>query len=97
MDKRSMPLGFPFAALRSTLPRVAQPARRSARETPPLDPSAVQRAYRHERAKRRARHERDRAHRRAGLRFLGVLLVLLGMAVALGLTAWQQIERLFGL
>jgi cell division protein FtsB len=57
----------------------------------------VTRAYRLERAKRRARHERDRARRRASLRFLGVLLVLLTLAVVLGATAWQQIQRLFGL
>jgi hypothetical protein len=76
---------------------VAQPARRTAREAPPLDPSAVERAYRLERAKRRARLARDRAQRRAGLRFAVVLLLLLGLAVGLGVTAWQTIERLFGL
>jgi hypothetical protein len=69
----------------------------AAREAPPLDPSAVRRAYRLERAKRRARAERDRARRRAGLRFVGVLLVLLAVAVGLGLTAWQTVERVFGL
>jgi hypothetical protein len=75
---------------------VAEPARR-AQEAPPLDPSAVQRNYRLERAKRRARVERDRAHRAAGLRFVLVLLFLLGIAAALGVIAWQQIQRLFGL
>ncbi len=57
----------------------------------------VERAYRLERAKRRARGDRDRALRRARLRFFGVLLALLGLAAAFGLTAWQQIQRLFGL
>jgi hypothetical protein len=76
---------------------VAEPARRSSQPAPPLDPAAVERAYRLERAKRRARSERDRALRRARIRFFGVLLALLGLAGALGLTAWQQIQRLFGL
>jgi hypothetical protein len=76
---------------------VAQPARRTARDDPPLDPRAVERAYRLERAKRRARLERDRAHRRAGVRFVVVLLILLAGAVALSLTAWQTVERVFGL
>jgi hypothetical protein len=57
----------------------------------------VDRAYRLERAKRRARDDRDRARRRARIRFLGVLLALLGLAAGLGLTAWQQIQALFGL
>jgi cell division septal protein FtsQ len=76
---------------------VAEPARRSVQPAPPLDPTAVERAYRLERAKRRARHDRDRSLRRAKIRFFVVLLGLLGLAAALGLTAWQQIQRLFGL
>jgi hypothetical protein len=76
---------------------VAEPARRGAHPAPPLDPAAVERAYRLERARRRARGERDRSLRRARLRFLGVLLALLVLAAALGLTAWQQIQQLFGL
>jgi hypothetical protein len=75
---------------------VAQPARRPA-EDPLLDPTAVARAYRLERAKRRARAERDRAKRLARLRFLLTLLVLLAFASALGLTAWHEIQRLFGI
>jgi hypothetical protein len=76
---------------------VAEPARRTVPPAPPLDPAVVERAYRLERAKRRARSDRDRAHRRASLRFVGVLLTLLALAAALGATAWQQIQRLFGL
>jgi len=57
----------------------------------------VERAYRLERAKRRARTDRDRALRRARLRFLSVLIALLALAGGLGLTAWQQIQQLFGL
>jgi cell division septal protein FtsQ len=76
---------------------VAEPARRSGSPAPPLDPDAVERNYRLERAKRRARTARDRARRRARIRFLGVLLALLGLAAGFGLTAWQQIQALFGL
>ena len=76
---------------------MAEPARRSAPSAPPLDPTVVERAYRLERAKRRARGEHERAVRRAGMRFLAALLLLLGIATALALTAWQQIQRLFGL
>ena len=76
---------------------MAEPARRNAEEAPPLDPSAVERAYRLERAKRRARVERARAARLAGLRFIVMLLLLLGLGGFLALTAWQQIQSLFGL
>ena len=50
-----------------------------------------------ERARRRARTERTRAKRSAGLRFWFVLLVLLAVSVALSVTIWREIERLFGL
>jgi cell division septal protein FtsQ len=78
---------------------MAQPARRvpQAADTPPIDPDAVARAYRRERAKRRARLERSRERRLAGLRFAFVLLVLLALTIFLSLTIWKQIERLFGL
>lgn len=76
---------------------MAEPARRTDADAPPIDPFAVERAYRVERARRRARVERSRARRRAGLRFLVTLLVLLALGVALSVTAWHEIERLFGL
>ncbi len=79
---------------------MAKPARREAAggdAPPPYDPLAVDRAYLHERARRRARVERTRARRRAGLRFWFVLLVLLTASVLLSLTIWREIERLFGL
>ena len=63
----------------------------------PLDPAAVDRAYLQERARRRARHERSRARRRAGLRFWLVLLGLVAVSVLLTLTIWREVERLFGL
>lgn len=64
---------------------------------PPLDPNARARAYRQARLRRHARHERDRRNRYAGLRFWVVLLVLLAASVFVTLTAWREIERLFGL
>ena len=63
----------------------------------PLDPHAVDRAYRLERAKRHAREERVRERRMAALRFAAVVVVLLVTCVFLSLTVWQEIQRLFGL
>ena len=63
----------------------------------PLDPHAVGRAYRLERAKRRARENRLRERRLAALRFVVVVVALLLTCVLLSLTVWQEIQRLFGL
>lgn len=78
---------------------MAEPAthRRAGDDAPPFDPVAVDRAYLHERARRRARIERNRAKRRASLRFWLVLLGLIAVSVALTLTIWREVERLFGL
>jgi hypothetical protein len=77
---------------------VAEPARRPLREEPPpLDPSAVDRAYRVERARRRARAERERAAARARLRFLAVLVVLAALALVLVVADWREVQRLFGI
>ena len=78
---------------------MAQPARRppAVQDAPPIDPAAVERAYRRQRALRRARLERRRQHRVAGLRFWLVVLVLIAASIALGLTIWDQIRQLFGL
>ncbi|MEX2211170.1 MAG: hypothetical protein WD689_05345 [Gaiellaceae bacterium] len=66
-------------------------------ESPPVDPSAVRKAYRRERAKRRARRDRIREQRLAGFRFMVVLFALLALSVFLTLTAWHEVQRLFGL
>jgi hypothetical protein len=66
-------------------------------EPPPLDPTAIQRAYRLQRARRRFRLERKRARQAAVLRFWITLVVLLGAAVFLSLTIWKQVQQLFGL
>lgn len=78
---------------------MAQPARRQPRpeRAPPVDPTAVARAYRLERAKRHARARRDRQRQAAHLRFWTALVLLTGMLALLSLTVWNEIERLFGL
>jgi hypothetical protein len=78
---------------------MAEPARRrdAVEDPPPIDPSAIDRAYRFHRARRRAREERVRERGLARLRFWAVLLTLLVLTAYLSLVAWHQIERLFGL
>jgi hypothetical protein len=78
---------------------MAHPARRvaPAPEDPPVDPTVVDRAYLYHRARRRARLEHKREQGRARLRFLVVLLVLVGLAVFLVLTTWHEIQSIFGL
>jgi hypothetical protein len=78
---------------------MAQTARRAtpAPEEPPLDPTAVESAYRHYRARRRAQIERRRERARARLRFLVASVVLVAIAIVLILALWHEIQRLFGL
>jgi hypothetical protein len=78
---------------------MAEPARRhhAVEDPPPIDPRAVDRAYRFHRARRRAREERVRERSLANLRFWVVLLVLLVLAAYLSLIVWRQVEQLFGL
>jgi hypothetical protein len=66
-------------------------------ETIPVDPHAIDRAYRLERAKRRARVERRRARRLAGFRFFLALVVLLALSVGFVVVVWRQVQELFGL
>ena len=82
---------------------MAAPApRRAEREDvraddPPVDPHAVQRRLRRERAKRRARIEHRRGQRIAGLRFLVLIGVLVFLTLFLSLSIWEKIRALFGL
>lgn len=77
---------------------MAQPARRErVRQAAPIDPTAVARAYRLERAKRRAREQRLRERKLARLRFLLVLVLLTSAFLFLSLGVWNEIEKLFGL
>jgi hypothetical protein len=78
---------------------MAQPARRVAAppEEPPVDPEAIDRAYRYHRARRNARLRRKREKANARLRFLVTFLVLVGLAIFLMLTSWHEVQRVFGL
>jgi cell division septal protein FtsQ len=63
---------------------------------PPLDAHAVERAYRLHRARRRARIERRREKRLAGVRFWLVVLVLVAASLTIGILIVQEVQRLFG-
>ena len=66
-------------------------------EDPPTDPNAVGEAYRFHRARRRA-HVRHRQERRiAGLRYYGVLLLLLIGTLVIAVTIWSQVRKAFGI
>jgi hypothetical protein len=65
-------------------------------EAPPLDPLAIEHAYRLHRARRRARIEHQREKRRAGLRFWLAVLVLIASSIAVAVLIVDEIQRLFG-
>ena len=66
-------------------------------DAPPIDPTAVHDAYRLARARRRAREQRERATRWAGVRFWFVMAVLVAASVFLAVTFWREVQQLFGL
>jgi anti-sigma-K factor RskA len=66
-------------------------------EDPPLDPEAVERAYRFHRARRAAKARRHREKRWAGLRFWVVLALVVAVAAVLAARTLGEIERVFGL
>ena len=66
-------------------------------ESPPLDPYAIRRAYRRERMRRRAKRDHIRERKLAGVRFAVFIFVLLVLSVFLTLTAWHEVQRLFGI
>jgi hypothetical protein len=71
--------------------------RRPRAEAPPLDPTAVQRAYRFYRAKRYAVLEHRRATRIAHARFWAFLVLLVLACLVVGVTVWDEVTKLFGL
>jgi hypothetical protein len=78
---------------------VAEPARTTPPlddDPPSLDPLAIERNYRRERARRRAQLERRSAARRSDVRFFVTLLALAFLAAFLLLAAWHEIQTLFG-
>jgi hypothetical protein len=77
---------------------MAQPARRVAEpDDPPVDPEAIDRAYRYHRARRNAKLRRKQEKARARLRFVLTLSVLLAIAIFLMLTIWHEVQNVFGL
>ena len=79
---------------------MSQPERQLDAEAPqaPVDTSdAIRHAYRFHRTKRRLQVERRRASQLAALRFAAVLAALVFVFVVVSLTAWAQVQRLFGL
>ncbi len=66
-------------------------------DVPIVDPTAIQRNYRRERARRRAKVEHRRQTRHAHVRFWVVLGGLVFLIVFLGLTVWDKVQQLFGL
>lgn len=82
-----------MARLASTTARVTAPEE----EAPPLDPEAVERAYRFHRARRAAKARRHRERRWAGLRFWVVLALVLAVTAVLAARTLGEIERVFGL
>ncbi len=66
-------------------------------DDPPLDPVAVKRRLRRERAKRHALHEHQRERRLAGIRFLALIGFLTFLTLFLSLLIWETIGSVFGL
>ena len=78
---------------------MAEPAQhqRPRADAPPLDPTAIDRAYRFHRAKRHAKVEHRRASRRAHLRFWVFLGLLFLACLVVAVTIWGEIARIFGI
>jgi hypothetical protein len=76
---------------------VAKVAPRIADEAPPLDPEAVERAYRFHRAKRAARARHHQESRLANVRFWLVFALVVLVAALLVARTMGEIEHVFGL
>lgn len=83
-------------AYHSCVPEPARDTRVLEDDPPSLDPLAIERNYRRERARRRARVERQSAARRSDMRFWITLFVLAFLAAFVILTAWREVQSLFG-
>jgi hypothetical protein len=64
---------------------------------PSLDPAAVERAYRRERARRRAKVEQHQYARNSNARFWVMLAVIALLTVVIGLTALREVQTSFGI
>jgi hypothetical protein len=65
-------------------------------DAPSLDPLAIERNYRRERARRRARLEHKSRVQRSNVRFYVTLLVLAFATAFIMLAAWHEVQSLFG-
>jgi hypothetical protein len=65
-------------------------------DSPSLDPRAIERNYRRERARRRAKVERQSAVKRSNVRFWVTLLILAFLTAFTILAAWHEVQTLFG-
>jgi hypothetical protein len=65
-------------------------------DSPSLDPRAIERNYRRERARRRAKVERRSAVKRSNVRFWVTLLILAFLTAFAILAAWHEVQTLFG-
>jgi hypothetical protein len=66
-------------------------------ESPSLDPAAIERAYRRERARRRAKVEHRQYARNSNARFWVAVAVIALVTVLLGLMALREIQTSFGI
>ena len=66
-------------------------------ERPSLDPAAIERAYRRERARRRAKVEHHNYARNSRARYWVMLAVLALLTVLISLTAFREIQTSFGI
>ena len=66
-------------------------------ESPSLDPAAIERAYRRERARRRAKVEHRQYARNSNARFWVAMAVIALITVVLGLMALREIQTSFGI
>ncbi|HZO61599.1 MAG TPA: hypothetical protein VFB35_01315 [Gaiellaceae bacterium] len=66
-------------------------------DAPPVDPHAIDRAYRFYRAKRYARVEHRRETRMARARFWAFLGLLLIACAVVAVTVWSEVARIFGI
>jgi len=66
-------------------------------ESPSLDPRAIERNYRRERARRRAKVEHRQYARNSNARFWVAMAVIALITVLLGLMALREIQTSFGI
>jgi hypothetical protein len=78
------------------VPRAARHLQVVDADEPSLDPAAIERAYRRERARRRARFAHDDAVRSSNARYWVVVAVLMVLTIVFALTALHQVQTTFG-